>query len=402
MRKTLLFVVILAVITATIILALFPAIHHSPGRQLEKVLKNLNQIESATYYSYHSGHPPGDTSPPRVYISYVKEYINDADTFVGASFVNLRHDDTTKMTYTYDGQMRTRMNWNENKFETDDFQNNPWPFRVVNAPFFTKAKSIIGYALESEDSLRIDKEDYGDSLKYSFLIYDDIIEIIGNRIIHDTLLKTGKGKISRYDIWIDKSDMYPYRIRREMPHDISELSCKEVKINNNYPPIFRASDYFPPDSVLVKEDKTGKTSVDLHERQAPGWTLYDADSNYFTLGDFKSKVLMIQFSSVSCGPCLQSIAFLKDLKKEYDKSDFDFVSIESFSRTPEVLRGYSKDNDFNYKFLMSTDKLTAAYGVKAVPTFYLLDQNRVIKKIIRGYGKGTTDKEIRNTINDML
>lgn len=42
------------------------------------------------------------------------------------------------------------------------------------------------------------------------------------------------------------------------------------------------------------------------------------------------------------------------------------------------------------------------YQVKAVPVFFILDENRIIRKVIISYGKGTTDKEIRNTIDKLL
>jgi hypothetical protein len=56
----------------------------------------------------------------------------------------------------------------------------------------------------------------------------------------------------------------------------------------------------------------------------------------------------------------------------------------------------------NYKFLVSTDDVKKNYNAEAVPVFYILDKERVIRKIIRGYGKGTTDKEIKDAINELI
>jgi outer membrane lipoprotein-sorting protein len=60
---------------------------------LQKVLANLEQIKSATYYSTISAYSPGDTSAYSVQYSYFKEYINLSDTSVGASFVKLMQSD---------------------------------------------------------------------------------------------------------------------------------------------------------------------------------------------------------------------------------------------------------------------------------------------------------------------
>ena len=53
-------------------------------------------------------------------------------------------------------------------------------------------------------------------------------------------------------------------------------------------------------------NKTEKTN-DLIGKKAPDWALQNAGDNSISLKDLKSKVMMIQFTSVSCGPCRASI-----------------------------------------------------------------------------------------------
>ena len=138
--------------------------------------------------------------------------------------------------------------------------------------------------------------------------------------------RSHKGEVSKNKLWISKSDDLPYRFERDMPQ--------------------------------------GKST--LEGQPAPDWVLEDADNNSIALENLKSKVLLIQFTSVSCGPCRASVPFLNQLESEYDKKEFDFVAIE------------------------------------AVPTFFILDENRVIRKVIRGYGTGTTDTIIRESINNLI
>jgi hypothetical protein len=42
------------------------------------------------------------------------------------------------------------------------------------------------------------------------------------------------------------------------------------------------------------------------------------------------------------------------------------------------------------------------YQVNSVPVFFILDENRAIRKVINGYQKGTTDKEIKDTVDKLL
>ena len=46
--------------------------------------------------------------------------------------------------------------------------------------------------------------------------------------------------------------------------------------------------------------------------------------------------------------------------------------------------------------------ITELFNVRGVPVFYILDNNKIIRKIVRGYANETTDKEIRDTIEELL
>ncbi|NOR87157.1 MAG: redoxin family protein, partial [Bacteroidales bacterium] len=127
-----------------------------------------------------------------------------------------------------------------------------------------------------------------------------------------------------------------------------------------------------------------------------------ADNNSIALRNLKSKVILLQFTSVSCGPCKASIPFLQQLKSEYDLEDFDFVAIETHTKNSNVLKSYQHRNSFDYKFLMSNKETNKHYQVQVVPVFFILDENRIIRNVIHGYGKGTTDKEIRDAINSLI
>ena len=150
-----------------------------PTSYLEEVLNKLEQINSATYYTKGEGFAPGDTSAYITIFSYVKEYSNPADTFVGASFLKLKQEDTTSLESCWDGNMQAIVYHDKKGILIDSFKNDPRPFRVVKAPFFTLTKRLIEYSLETEDRITIDYKEFGDSNQFSFCIYDTIVEIIG-------------------------------------------------------------------------------------------------------------------------------------------------------------------------------------------------------------------------------
>jgi len=370
---------------------------------LSEVSENLDKILSASYYSTGIGSAPGDTtkfSEPRKL--YYKIFINPLDTLVGSSSATFSADDTTKMTDFYDGIVRGKIHWDEQYVKVDSFQNHPYPFRLVHYPFYTRVNEIIKYSLTTKDSIKTDFEDYGDSVYFSLKIYDKHVYfhikpiIIKNDYIPDN-------EISQFDIWISRTDNMPYRMRSKWHHTTSFESCSNAKFNTKESLTFNARDYYPSHFEIVQfKREARKPKNDLVGKKAPDWILKDINSNVIKLSDLESKVLLIQFTGIGCGPCHQSIPFLKQLVEDYRSKDFEFISVETWSKNIEGLIRYKQKNGFDFKFLKSTEDVTNTYGVTSVPTFFLIDENRIVKKVINGYSVKKTDKEILESIDGLL
>jgi thiol-disulfide isomerase/thioredoxin len=372
---------------------------------LRKVLISLDKIKSATYYTTSESWAPGDTSASGIYCHYVKEYNNPTDSTIGSSVVWLLQEDTTQMDFCYDGNMRANVYRDHKTIVIDSFKIKVLPFRPSTPPFFNHTRSIIKYALETKDSILMETKDYRDSVYYKFVIFKDRqVEFFGKAYYMEKSPYDYGETTSRYELWINKKTDLPYRFRREMSHNISVASCRNVELNKINIEDFRASNYFQPDFTIVAYGRGRDTTkkIVLEGKVAPDWVLKDANNNTIALKDLKSKVLLVQFTSVNCGPCRASIPFLKQIVKEHNMKDFDFVSIESWTKNSNVLKVYQDRNECNYKFLMSTKEVTKSYNIQAVPVFFILDENRVIRKVIGGYGKGSTDKEIRDAINKLI
>lgn len=182
--------------------------------------------------------------------------------------------------------------------------------------------------------------------------------------------------------------------------------CSNVEINKLSIENFSLYDYFPLDYEIRKRGEQGKkqSKPSLVGAQAPDWTLRDINEQDVSLAGFKSKVLLINFTGVGCGPCKMAIPFLNGLKNQFKKEELEVVAIESWKRKIHSIQNYINTNRISYKLLEGNDKVIQNYldGNRGVPYYFILDENRVIKKIIYGYGKGTTDKEITDAIKELL
>jgi len=372
---------------------------------LKKVLRKLDKIESAIYFTKSEGWAPWDTAAYGIYHHLVKEYSNPDDTAIGASFVKLWKDDTSRLSFCYDGMMRASV-YDENKtIVVDSFKVRKLPFRPINAPFFNYTTSILKYAIQTKDSIKLEIEELKNDIYVTLTIFEDKqVEFFGKAFYMPSTEYNYGETTSKYEIWINKSNDLPYKVRREMSHDISVRTCYDVVLNKNQLKDFNAADYFQPDYEIVRYGfgKPDDTKNNLIGKKAPDWMLNNAEGRTVALSELKSKVVMIQFTSVSCGPCRASIPFLKQLCSEYSSQDFNLIAIEGFNHNSNVLLHYKQINKFDYEFLVSNNELTNSYNVTSVPVFFILDNNHIIRKIIRGYSLGTTDQEVKDIINMMI
>jgi thiol-disulfide isomerase/thioredoxin len=371
---------------------------------LTEVSGKLGRIKSATYFSTATGSAPGDTlkfSEP--YTRYVKIFINPDDTLVGSGSLLFKGADTTGMTSFYDGTARGTVNFEDRYVQIDSFRNDPYPFRLVYYPFYTKINEIIKYALTTEDSISTVFTDFGDSLHFGLKIYNQHVYfhirpiVIKNEYIPED-------EISQFDIWFRKADGMPYRMRSRWHHTTYFEECRGARFNTTSDTFFTATDYFPDgfEIVQLRRDQKPPVTSTMQGMPAPDWTLKDMNEKLVGLKDLKARVVMIQFTGIGCGPCHMSLPFLRQLVDEYGENDLSLVSIETWSNNIEGIRRYRTANDITHLFLLSEDAVTKAYGVKSVPMFFILDENRVIRKVISGYSKDSTDKEIRAAINALI
>ncbi|MBK8882727.1 MAG: TlpA family protein disulfide reductase [Bacteroidales bacterium] len=375
---------------------------HDKNDYLRKVLANLEQIRSASYNSTNIASAPGDTLEFRTFHSQTEEYFNYLDTFIGSSFGVSMQSGTSSVRWFYDGKAEAFLDLNDKTIMIDSFQTNTLPFRPITPPFFNHAKSMIKYALETKDTITTELRDYNDSIKFSLYIPYKVVEFFGKPFVLDNPYLAKKDSYSRYDIWIRKSDDLPYRIRRNMPHQTTWETCENVEFNKINIGDFIVSKKLPADFTVRFRGEPEPAKEDLVGKVAPDWVLKDFNQDSISLKKIKSKVLMVQFSGIGCGPCHASIPFLNQLVADYRLKDFDLVSIETWSNNIDGIKRYFDNNNLNYKLLLSTEQITKEYQVKAVPAFFILDKDRVIRKIIVGYDKETTDKEIRDALNKLI
>lgn len=139
-------------------------------------------------------------------------------------------------------------------------------------------------------------------------------------------------------------------------------------------------------------------TVDVGDYMADG-DLYDVNGNIHHLSEFKGKYILLDFWSLGCGPCLQSLPEIEEISEQY-KSQMAVVSICQDSEMlwkEFIIKKQLKGNQWN-ELLKAITGLQAAYQAKGVPHYVMISPDGKIKQIWSGYGKGSLKAKMKELI----
>lgn len=140
-----------------------------------------------------------------------------------------------------------------------------------------------------------------------------------------------------------------------------------------------------------KESNPGKKKSDLSSTQelkespqegflAPNFTLSDLGGTQISLGDFKGKVVLLNFWATWCAPCKMEIPSLEKLYQLRKDKGFEILAV-SVDRT-SLSKVASFVTDYQMSFPVLADQrgeVGRRYWAKAIPTSFLLDKKGVIR-----------------------
>jgi peroxiredoxin len=129
------------------------------------------------------------------------------------------------------------------------------------------------------------------------------------------------------------------------------------------------------------QDLDAEYAVDLLRPgvQAPDFTLDDISGKPVTLSSFRGRQVVLVFWASWCPDCRAEVPQLKALQAQADPEKVAFVSV-SFDRTLEALQTYVNENYLPGVQLFDPagkkeSKVADAFGVKWIPSLYLLDKD---------------------------
>lgn len=132
----------------------------------------------------------------------------------------------------------------------------------------------------------------------------------------------------------------------------------------------------------------------------PEFTLKTVDGKTVSSGEWRGKVVLVNFWATWCPPCLDEIPYLIKLQSKYG-DHLQIIGFSLDSGSPESvnasIRRFVQQQGINYPVAIAAPELQNKFGgILGLPTTFLLDDHgRVVQKHVGVVNPGLYEAEIR-------
>lgn len=118
---------------------------------------------------------------------------------------------------------------------------------------------------------------------------------------------------------------------------------------------------------------------------APEITALDLDNKPVRLADYRGRVVVLDFWTGGCGPCLIDMAQMEGIYQQYRDDGLTVLALNQGEPLDDVVEMVRRLLPVSYPVAIDQRGLsTKRYGVMAVPTIFLLDRKGIVREKVLG------------------
>ena len=147
---------------------------------------------------------------------------------------------------------------------------------------------------------------------------------------------------------------------------------KNIVVNWILPVVVAIAVYAGIQALRAPEVQTGERG------EAPGFTLMSTTGQRVALADFAGQPVILNFWATWCGPCKAELPQLNKFAKQHPEVAMLGVALDS--GTLPVLKRAQADLGIEFDVLRGNKGVQSQYGVRTIPTTFLVDASGVIQE----------------------
>ena len=118
----------------------------------------------------------------------------------------------------------------------------------------------------------------------------------------------------------------------------------------------------------------------------PDFSLTDMQGKSHKLGDYRGKVVMVNFWATYCGPCIKEMPSMQRLKEKLSDRPFAILAID-MAEERETVEAFLQKHDIQVNFPILLDPeggVVESWMITAVPTTFIIDPQGEIRYALFG------------------
>ena len=141
-------------------------------------------------------------------------------------------------------------------------------------------------------------------------------------------------------------------------------------------------------------------SVVGQDSLAPQFALKDVNGRTVRLGDYRGKVVLINFWATWCPPCRAEMPDLIRLQREYAKQGLQIIGITYPPQRKSLVRRFARTLKVNYPIILGTRGIKALFSSEeTLPLTVVINRDGNVSEIISGI---LLDNEFDEKIKPLL
>lgn len=122
---------------------------------------------------------------------------------------------------------------------------------------------------------------------------------------------------------------------------------------------------------------------------APPFKVSTTSGQQVSLNNYKGYVLVLDFFATWCPPCKASIPHLVGLNKKYGKQGLQILGMSVDDDGEAALKRFIAEKGLNYPVALVDSEIQGDYGIRSIPTMYLVNKKGIIVDKFMGFSDET-------------
>jgi peroxiredoxin len=135
--------------------------------------------------------------------------------------------------------------------------------------------------------------------------------------------------------------------------------------------------------------------------KAPPVKLVTTSGQPITLANYRGYVLVMDFFATWCIPCKESIPHMIDLNRKYGRQGLQVLGVSVDEGSDREVRDFIAARRINYPVAIAGDETQADYGLRSIPTIYVISKKGVVAGKFQGYSDQAA-KSIEEMVKRLL